>query len=268
MRPVVLLTDFGLEDHYVGVLRAVLHGLAAEAERIDLCHRVPAGDVWGACFRLRSAWPHLPKNAVVLAVVDPGVGKERRAVATSVGDRWIVAPDNGLPAAAGPVTSVVVLDWRRMGLPEPSATFHGRDLFAPAAGRLARGDDARELGAAVSAESLVPCPLPEPVRSDTGLEGAVLHIDRFGNVVTNISAAAVAADAGLRFSAGEHARRVRTYGDAPAGEVVVLEGSSGLLELAVNGGSAAESTGLKRGAKVSVERQEFEIRKPAPKTQN
>jgi len=260
VRPVVLLTDFGLEDHYVGVLHSVLHGLAAEAYRIDLCHQVPAGDVWGACFRLRCAWPHLPENVVVLAVVDPGVGGERRAVAVRVGDRWIVAPDNGLPAAAGPVASVVPLDWRRMGLAEPSGTFHGRDLFAPAAGRLARGDDARELGTEMATESLVPCPLPEPVHNDAGLEGAVLHVDRFGNVVTNILAAAVAPDAGLGFGGGEHARRVRTYGDAPAGEVVVLEGSSGLLELAVNGGSAAELTELGRGDRITVVNSELGIR--------
>jgi S-adenosylmethionine hydrolase len=252
VRPVVLLTDFGLEDHYVGVLHSVVHRHNADAQRIDLCHRVPVGDVWGACFRLRCAWPHLPEDAVLLAVVDPGVGGERRAVAVKIGDRWIVAPDNGLPAAAGPVDVAVVLDWNRMGREEPSATFHGRDLFAPAAGRLARGDDARELGAETSVESLVACPLPEPVRGDAGLEGAVLHIDHFGNVVTNVLAAAVAADAGIRYGTVEHTQRVRTYGDAPAGEVVVLEGSSGLLELAVNGGSAAESTGLERGDRITV----------------
>ena len=252
MRPVVLLTDFGLQDHYVGVLHSVLHEIAAEAERIDLGHQVPAGDIWGACFRLRCAWQHLPENAVVLAVVDPGVGGERRAVAVRVGDRWIVAPDNGLAMAAGPVASVVVLEWRRMGLAEPSATFHGRDLFAPAAARLARGDDPEDLGRPLPPESLVPCPLPEPARSGTGLEGVVLHVDHFGNVVTNIPAAAVAPDVGLHFGAGEHAPRVRTYGDAPPGEVVVLEGSSGLLELAVNGGSAAERTGLERGDRITV----------------
>lgn len=252
MRPVVLLTDFGLEDHYVGVLHSVLHGLAVEAERIDLCHQVPAGDIWGACFRLRCAWPYLPENAVVLAVVDPGVGGDRRAVAARVGDRWIIAPDNGLPAAAGPVDAAIVLDWGRMGLPEPSATFHGRDLLAPAAARLARGNDDSDLGAEIPADSLIPCPLPEPALSDTGLEGVVLHVDHFGNVVTNIPAAAVAADAGLGFGADGHASRVRTYGDAPPGEVIVLEGSSGLLELAVNGGSAAARTGLKRGDKITV----------------
>ncbi|MFV2073620.1 MAG: SAM-dependent chlorinase/fluorinase, partial [Thermoanaerobaculales bacterium] len=126
MKPIVLLTDFGLEDHYVGVLHAVLFSWAAGAVRIDLGHDVPVGDVWEACFHLRCAWPYLPSNAVVLAVVDPGVGGDRRAVAVRVGGRWTVAPDNGLAAASGDVDEARVLDWRTMGLGEPSTTFHGR----------------------------------------------------------------------------------------------------------------------------------------------
>ncbi len=260
MRPVILLTDFGLEDHYVGVLHAVLHHWAAAAARIDLGHNVPAGDVWEACFQLRCAWPHLPADAVVLAVVDPGVGGDRQPVAARVGDRWIVAPDNGLLLAAGWIDEAAVLDWRRMGLAEPSSTFHGRDLFAPAAARLARGDSAEDLGPEAPVESFIPCPLPDPAQTDTGLEGVILHIERFGNLVTNLAAAMVPEDAGLHFGAAGKAPRVRTYGDAPEGEVVVLEGSSGLLELAVSGGSAAALTGLGRGDAVAVTNSEFGIR--------
>ena len=259
MRPVILLTDFGLEDHYVGVLHVVLHHWAAAAARIDLGHNVPAGDVWEACFQVRCAWPHLPSDAVVLAVVDPGVGGDRRPVAARVGDRWIVAPDNGLAPAVGRIDEAVVLDWRRMGLAEPSSTFHGRDLFAPAAARLARGDSAEDLGPEAPVESFIPCPLPDPAQTDTGLEGVILHIDRFGNLVTNIEAATVPEDAELGFGAAGTASRVRTYGDAQEGEVVVLEGSSRLLELAVKGGSAASATGLRRGDTVTVRNSEFGI---------
>ena len=248
----VLLTDFGLADHYVGVLHAVLASDAPGAARVDLSHGVPPGDVWTASFLLRCAWDHLPDHAVVLAVIDPGVGGERRPVAVLRDDRWLVAPDNGLAAAAGAPAEAVVLDWRRMGLPEPSRTFHGRDLFAPAAARIARGDDPNSLGDSVDPVSLVASPLPEPVPIEGGFRATVLHVDRFGNVVTNLPAAAVPAGATAWYGAPLGARRVATYSDARAGEVVVIDGSSGLLELAVNCSSAAELANLGRGDTVEI----------------
>ena len=247
-----LLTDFGLDDHYVGVLHAVLEREAPGVRRIDLVHQVPPGDVWTGCFLLRCAWPSLPDDAVVLAVVDPGVGGERRPVAALVGRRWLVAPDNGLAAAVGVAAEVVEIDWRRMGLRAPSATFHGRDLFAPAAARLARGDVHVTLGERVSADGLEPCPIPEPTGDGTTWHAVVVHVDRFGNLITNLPAAAAPAGAAAWYDAPRPARRARSYGDAAPGEVVLLEGSSGLLELAVNRGSAAALTGLGRGDEVEV----------------
>jgi len=252
MRPIVLCTDFGLEDHYVGVLHAVLERDAPGASRIDLSHLVPPGDVWEASYLLRCAWSHLPPEAVVLAVVDPGVGGGRRALAAAVGERLLVAPDNGLAAAMGPVGAAVALDWQRMGLPEPSRTFHGRDLFSPAAARLARGERLEELGEPVSPASLVSCPLPAPERTAGGWRAVVLHVDRFGSLVTNLAARDLAPEA--RITAGSHhgVRVVGTFSDGGPGEVVALEGSSGLLELAVNGGSAQAATSLGRGDAVLV----------------
>lgn len=252
MSSVVLLTDFGLVDHYAGVLHAVLARDAPGVDRLDLTHDVPAGDVWGACFRLRCAAAWLPEDAVVLAVVDPGVGTGRRAIAARVRRRWIVAPDNGLAGSLGPVDEAVELATDAMGLPPPSATFHGRDLFAPAAARLARRDMTRSIGRPVDPASLATSPLPEPEPTSVGCRGAVLHVDRFGNVVTNVPARSL--PEGTRLVAGdaEYAVWVRTYAEAPADEVVLLEGSSGLLELAVHRGSAAEATGLDRGDPVEV----------------
>jgi S-adenosyl-L-methionine hydrolase (adenosine-forming) len=252
MRPIVLCTDFGLEDHYVGVLHAVLERDAPGASRIDLSHLVPPGDVWEASYLLRCAWSHLPPEAVVLAVVDPGVGGGRRALAAAVGERLLVAPDNGLAAAMGAVGAAVALDWQRMGLPEPSRTFHGRDLFSPAAARLARGERLEELGEPVSPASLVSCPLPAPERTAGGWRAVVLHVDRFGSLVTNLAARDLAPEA--RITAGSHhgVRVVGTFSDGGPGEVVALEGSSGLLELAVNGGSAQAATSLDRGDAVLV----------------
>lgn len=247
MSAVVLLTDFGLTDHYTGVLHAVLARDAPGADRIDLTHQVPPGDIWGAVFRLRCAWSWLADDVVVLAVVDPGVGTPRRAVAARVGTRWVVAPDNGLPTGAGAVAEAVELDAAAMGLPRPSATFHGRDLFAPAAARLARGDAAGTLGRALDPASLVPSPLPEMERIGDRWRGRVLHVDRFGNVVTNLAAAELPDDVHVVAGDAVFDVRVTTYGEAPPDEVVMLEGSSGYLELAVGGGSAAEITGLERG---------------------
>lgn len=246
MRPVALLTDFGLSDHYLGVVHAVLERDAPGVVRLDLGHDVDLGDIWGASFQLRCAWPHLPDDCVVMAVVDPGVGTARRAVALRIGGRFVVTPDNGLAAAISPAAEIVALDWRRMGLEEPSATFHGRDLFAPAAARLAAGAKLQNLGKVVGSETLLSCPLPEPTKGPAGIDAVIVHVDRFGNLVTNVRSVDSDDSAKAAFG-GRTARRVQTYADAQPDEVVVLEGSAGYLELAVNCGSAAEATGLERG---------------------
>ena len=256
MRPVALLSDFGHTDHYVGVLHAVLEREAPGVIRLDLGHDLDAGDIWGACFALRCAWPHLPDDCVVMAVVDPGVGTERRAVVVSIGNRSLVAPDNGLAAAVSEATTAVVLDWRRMGVDEPSRTFHGRDLFAPAAARLARGGDMNDLGDEIAPDTLAPCPLPEPVSTVSGCAGQILHVDRFGNLVTNARCDDEPEIVSATWRTGRTARRVRTYAEARPDEVVLLEGSAGYFELAVNCGSAADVTGLERGDPVLFSRGE------------
>jgi len=250
MRPIALLTDFGHADHYVGVLHAVLEREAPGVPRIDLGHGVEPGDIWGACFQLRCAWPHLPTECVVMAVIDPGVGTERRAVAVTVGTRSLVVPDNGLASAVSGATTVRVLDWRSMELEEPSRTFHARDLFAPAAARLARGVDGLDIGNEIEVASLQPCPLPEPVPTSSGLEGVIMHVDHFGNLVTNVRGSETEPSVTATWRAGRTSRRVGTYGEAKPEEVVLLEGSAGFLELAVNCGSAADTTGLQRGDRV------------------
>jgi S-adenosylmethionine hydrolase len=256
MRPVALLTDFGHADHYVGVLHAVLEREAPGLRRIDLGHGVKPGDIWDASFQLQCAWPHLPTDCVVMAVVDPGVGTERRAVVVTAGTRSLVAPDNGIAAAVSGSTAAVVLDWRRMGLEEPSKTFHARDLFAPAAARLACGAEAIEFGDGVEIGSLQACPLPKPKQSPSGLEGVIVHVDHFGNLVTNVRGSETEGSTTATWRAGRTSRRVGTYGEAQPEEVVLIEGSAGYLELAVNCGSAADSTGLERGDTVAFSRGE------------
>jgi len=252
MRPVALLTDFGLSDHYVGVIHAVLEKHAPGVPRIDLDHLVPPGDIVEASFQLRCAWPHLPAGCVVLAVVDPGVGTSRRALALALGRRFLVAPDNGLAASLGPASDVVEIDWRAMGLPQPSRTFHGRDVFAPAAAWLARGEGLEQLGEEVEPGHLVSCPLSEPEPLTSGYQATVISVDRFGNLATNLPASSVDFDATAAWSSEGSARRVRTYSEAQDDEVVLLEGSAGFLELAVNSGSAAMATGLRRGDSLRI----------------
>ncbi len=252
MRPIALLTDFGLSDHYVGVVHAVLEKHAPGVTRIDLDHLVPPGDIMEASFQLRCAWPHMPAGCIVMAVVDPGVGTSRRALALSLGRRFLIAPDNGLAACLGEVTRIVEIDWRKMGLPEPSRTFHGRDLFAPAAAWLARGEDLGALGSEADPDLLVSCPLPDPEPLTSGYQAMVISVDRFGNLAMNLPASSVEHDATAAWSPDDSARRVQTYSDAEDHEVVLLEGSAGFLELAVNGGSAAMATGLRRGDAVRV----------------
>ena len=252
MKPLVLLSDFGLDDYYTGVLHAVLARDAAESDRIDLTHNVTPGDVWEGCYQLRCAWSYLPQQAVVLAVVDPTVGSRRRAVAVRIEHRWLVAPDNGLATAVGPATEAWALDPQRIGLPVPSETFHGRDVFAPAAARLARGESAVVLGTPTSPQEMQPCPLPEPRQGSRGLIGTILHVDRFGNLITNLWPSQVPKRGAICGGGHKVDRRVRAYCEAPENRVAFLAGSTGMLELVVNRGSAAEKLGLTRGDQVEV----------------
>jgi S-adenosylmethionine hydrolase len=252
VKPIALLTDFGLGDAYVGVLHAVLIREAGEAQRFDISHGVPPGDIWTGCYLLRYAWPDLPPVAVVLAVVDPGVGTVRRAVAAQVGERWIVAPDNGLPAAVGTPARCFTLDPERLGAQRVSATFHGRDLFAPAVARLSRGEDPHTFATPCDPAAVVPCPLPGPRREGATIHGVVLHVDRFGNLITNIPWTQAPPGAELRAGWRRVLERSETYADAPPGKAVLMEGSSGLLEIAVNGASAAELPELDGGDPVEI----------------
>ncbi len=248
MPPIItLLTDFGAAGTYPAQMKGVILGRCPDARIVDLCHEVPRHDVRTAAFMIASATRAFPEGTVHVAVVDPGVGTERRAVAVSIAARALVAPDNGLAAAVTPADRAVVLDWRKMGLGEPSATFHGRDLFAPAAARLAGGGSLDGLGDPVAPGALVACPLPEPRQSIDRVEGVVLASDHFGNLVTNVRDDLATGVREAVWASGRSARRVSTFAEAAPDEVVLLAGSAGYLELAVNGGSATEATGLERG---------------------
>jgi len=266
--PIVLLTDFGTRDTYVGQMKLVIAGIAPEAPVIDLSHGVSPQDVAEGAWLLDVAMPYLPEGSVVVAVVDPGVGTARAGLVLRSGTRLLVGPDNGLlsvglpPAlrrAAARGGSRVELEegwaWRvenrSLMLPAPSATFHGRDVFAPVAAQLWRGVPPEEVGPPAREVVVLPPFLAEAAPDGT-LRGEVIHVDRFGNLVTTVHGSQVGRDATVLVGDARIEGLSRTFADVSPGELLAHVDSSGFLEVACREGSAAERLGLGRGAPVTV----------------
>jgi hypothetical protein len=259
-RPVIaLLTDFGLRDHYAGTMKGVALGICPEAVLVDITHDIPVHDVLTGALELAASYRYFPPGTVFLVVVDPGVGSARRAIAAEAGDYRFVAPDNGVLSVVfeeTPAKRIVELTDRRYARPTVSRTFEGRDRFAPAAAWLAKGVALTALGRPTATSHTLDVPKPQP--ASDGLSGQVLRVDRFGNLITNIDRKAVEGVAPSGAVVVEVAERtvriVGTYGEARAGEVCALFGSSDHLEIAVSGESAAARLGLGRGTPVRVRR--------------
>lgn len=274
-----LLTDFGLADGYVGVMKAVILGIAPGLPLVDLTHEVAPQDVEGGAWVIGASWRSLPMGSVLLGVVDPGVGSARRAVALEVEGRYVVGPDNGLftplispqpTAAPAPdladrakqtgrsTLRAVALDNPRYHLPHASATFHGRDIFAPCAAHLAMGTPLASLGSPLAPDTLVRLPIPlYPQWEDDALVGRVAHVDHYGNLITNISGARATQAFGapgvwLRVVGAEVHARAGHFAAGPAGAPFFLRDSSGALAIAVRDGSAAALLGAGRGDAVHV----------------
>ena len=258
-RIVTLSSDFGTADGYVGAMKGVIMSGAAGARVVDITHEIQAGDVRGGALALEAAAPFFPSGTIHVVVVDPGVGTRRRALAVEAADAVFIGPDNGVLslAAKGP-RRVYVLDRSERHRATVSATFHGRDVFAPIAALLADGARLRDLG--TPAASMMDLELPLPSVSKQEVTGRIIHCDRFGNLVTNITTAelrALSATAGAAHLAVTVGRRsagrvVRTYGDAAAGALLALVGSAGRLEIAVREGSAAQRLRHRPGADTAV----------------
>ncbi|MBI2390416.1 MAG: SAM-dependent chlorinase/fluorinase [Deltaproteobacteria bacterium] len=249
-RPICLLTDFGHRDPFVGVMKCVIAAIAPSARVIDLVHDLPPHDVRAGAFALKSALRWLPPRAIVVGVVDPGVGTARRPIAIDTARATFVGPDNGLfTHALEEGAEVRLLRDRRFFLEEVSSTFHGRDVFAPVAAHLARGVAVARLGPRVP--DPVRLPLSEPRRDARGVHGEIVTIDRYGNAITNVPNEWVAPAAKVRVR-----RRSMTtaaaYGAVPAGAPVAVPSSGGTLEIAIHGGDAREELGLSVGDAVVV----------------
>jgi S-adenosylmethionine hydrolase len=252
---VTLLTDFGLDDAYVGTVKGVILGINPAARLVDLTHAVLPQDVRTGAELLAAAWRVFPRGTVHLAVVDPGVGTARRPIAVSAGGHCFVGPDNGLlgfcfeiPGARG-----VVLQNPRYRRAPVSRTFHARDVFAPAAAHCSRGVPLRALGPPLADPVRLPSRGPRVRRGR--VTGEVIWVDRFGNLLTNVRAEDVAGDPAawsLRIGRARIPALVGTYGDCPAGRLGALLDSSGRIEIFVREGSAARRLGAGPGTPVSL----------------
>jgi S-adenosyl-L-methionine hydrolase (adenosine-forming) len=263
MTYVTFLTDFGLQDDFVGTCHGVIARIAPDARVIDVTHGIPPQAVLQGALVLAHTMPYLPLG-VHLAVVDPGVGSERRAIAIrTVDGRFFVGPDNGLLVLAADELGIAAaheLSDARYRLPDVSHTFHARDVFAPAAAHIAVGVPLEELGPRIDPDELVRIPVPEPQVGRTQLSTEVLVIDRFGNVSTNARRSHIE---GLGVQNGDrveirltldryYATVAETFADAGAGELLLYEDSYGLMTLAISNGDAAGLTGVRTGDEIRI----------------
>ncbi len=253
--PVIsLLTDFGLTDPFVGVMHGVIYSRAPQAKIVDLTHGVPPQDVRRAGYVLADSFRYFPPGTIHVCVVDPGVGSERRILAAAVDDQAVLWPDNGLTTAlfaeCAPDAVVDVCN-PDLFLKSVSQTFHGRDKFAPAAGHMAAGMPWADYG--LPTDTWATLDLPQPVSHDDGrVEGEVIYIDRFGNLVTNVRGTQLPPLP--RITVGDRAvdGLVRSYDAVEAGQWLAIVGSTGRLEVAVNRGDAAGLLGAAVGERVVV----------------
>lgn len=260
MAIVALLTDFGTADYYVAAMKGSILQVDPKATLVDISHEIASQDVFHAAFVLRQVFPFYPPKTIFVAVVDPGVGTSRRILAARYNDRIVLAPDNGLLTLVhrdADLQEIRTVENRRLFAGTLSSTFHGRDIFAPVAGHLSKGVSLDHLGPV--ADRIEVLNVGKPVRHPDGqLSGEVILIDRFGNLIANLSIVDLsAACAGNRhFEVSIKDRPVGplriTYADVPPGEPLALIGSSQMLEIAVNQGSAAKVLGARRGDPVHL----------------
>ena len=252
------MTDFGTNDHYVGVMKGVILSINPQAQIVDITHTIPPQEIHGAAFLIDSAYRYFPTGTIHLIVVDPGVGSERRAIVCQTQTAYFVCPDNGIVTHLlhneGPIHTVTVENSTYF-LPQVSNTFHGRDIFAPVAAHLSRGVSIDKLGNPVT--NPVQLPIPKPEVTNETIVGHVIWIDSFGNLITNISREILESLGGqnsvvIYAGIAKIDRLNHSYAESAAGEPLAIIGRSNRLEVSINKGDAAQVLGLKRGDAITV----------------
>jgi S-adenosyl-L-methionine hydrolase (adenosine-forming) len=260
-RIVSLTTDFGLKDPYVAEMKAAILGICPDAVLVDVTHGVDKFNVRAGAFMLASAAPYFPRGSVHVAVVDPCVGTHRQPIIIETETAFFVGPDNGLlilAAESAGLKQMVRIESKRLMLQHVSSTFHGRDIFAPAAAHLANGASLEEFGPKIT--KVVKPEFTEVAHTKGTLVGEVLHVDDFGNIITNIHAKDISSfrenliQVEVASHACNHMRLTTTYADAKLQEPIAIIGSHNYLEIALNQGDAAAKFGAKAGDKITVSR--------------
>ncbi len=251
-----LLSDFGTSDVYIAVMKGTIAQINSSLTVIDLTHHVPPQDIATARFHLMSAYPYFPVGTVHVAVVDPGVGGQRRAIAIQLESGFLVAPDNGLVSGVlsqqGAIAAVELTNPSYWRTSSPSTTFHGRDIFAAAGAHLTSGVPLQELGTGIDLSTIVQLPIPDLIRTGSTVQGVIQAIDHFGNLITTIPGSDVAGKSwSVRIENSIYSGQA-TYSESEPGEILALVGSHGWVEVAANRANAQTHLNLKWGSVVSV----------------
>ena len=255
MSLLTLLTDFGTQDTYVGVMKGVVFGICPTMTIVDLTHDVAPQDILAGRFHLQSSYRYFPSNTVHLVVIDPGVGSDRRSIAFTTADGIFVGPDNGVLTGIhdGPILFAVELDrpqyWRTSN---PSSTFHGRDIFASVAGYLCAGVALETLGTVIESSSLVCLPVLPTVNSEGKQQGLVQSIDRFGNLITNLKIDLNSLECWTVHLLDQTLPIQKNYSKSEIGQLVAIVGSHGFVEISVNCGNAQEQLGIRVGDRITL----------------
>lgn len=260
MTVITLLTDFGLQDGYPGVMKGIIWKIAPTVQIADISHSIPPQDIHQGALALARAAPYFPPGTIHVAVVDPGVGTQRRAIGMRLWDHYYIGPDNGLftyvlerAESEAACIKVVHLDRSQYWLPEVSHSFHGRDVFAPCAARLAMGIELERLGSPIDDPVRILISRPEPLQGG-GLRGQVIELDRFGNLSTNIEQSQLVplGPVSILIAGRRIDGLVNTFGDRPAGTLIALYGTSHDLMISIVNGNAAQVLNVSLGAIVDV----------------
>lgn len=260
MNTIVLLTDFGLNDSFVGVMKGVISRINPQAKIIDLCHKIESHNIHDAAFLLESSYPYFPEGTVFLIVVDPGVGSERKSVIVETEKHIFVAPDNGVLSflTERDIKRIIQITNEEYFLKPVSHTFHGRDIFAPVAAHLSRGETVEKFGPAI--RKINRLKFPEPQVKNNRLLGEVMYVDHFGNLITNINQ-----DAFLRFIESKKFQIVigkakiskisSSYQEGKEGLPIAIFGSFDNLEISLYKDDASRRLNLNKGSKISIEKE-------------